>query len=82
MFTNLSWSRLIGYLDPNGNSGFFSSSSPSLGTDLSGRGVAFEELPEFPDFTIPRFGGIVSAREFPSSRTDQGIAFYTQDGAS
>ena len=55
----LSLSRLSGNFDPGGNSGF------SSGLDGSAGGFwldDFEELPAFPDLTIPFLGGIPNFR--------------------
>jgi hypothetical protein len=53
-------SKLKGYLDPIGKSGFLSSSFAFFSSlsVFAGRGEALEELPALPDLTIPRFGGI------------------------
>ena len=60
----LSWRRLSGYLDPGGNKGF-SSGAVAL---VEGGLVLFEELPAFPDLTMPLLGGMRDAvRELEAS---------------
>lgn len=51
----LSLSKLSGYFEPGGKSGF---SSDLLGSRGGLELDAFEEFPAFPDLTMPRFGGI------------------------
>ena len=59
----LSWRRLSGYFDPGGNRGFSSGAVALVG----GGFVLFEELPAFPDLTMPLLGGIRDAvRELES----------------
>ena len=57
----LSLSKLSGYFEPGGKSGF---SSGLLGFGGGLELDAFEEFPAFPDLTMPRFGGI----SYPSKK--------------
>jgi hypothetical protein len=63
--SNLSLSKLKGYLKPGGNRGW-PSTCGTLESAAAGcfGGGAFEEFPAFPDLTIPFRGGIYGARCF------------------
>ena len=58
MIMYLSLSKFRGYLNPGGNSGFSSGLGGSVVLALAFAFDGLDELPAFPDLTIPLLGGI------------------------